>query len=166
MMLIFESTKSNTSTPQTGPRPYFEISTPHVRTVRNHGNDDHRNKRRWHTSIFKQQPTQISCETKRNQRYSPIKKKPHNLELLVELFPLLEFCPPLWYLHGSCLIVTLLFNVLFLRYFPLFFNLPSLSIYSRSANISALALFSLSVQDTPLYCWLAASGQKPFSKIT
>ncbi len=58
----------------------------------------------------------------------------------------------------------------------LFYYLPSLSIYSRSANISPVhsnrALSSqLSVQDTPPYCWLATSvfwdsvrhcGQKGF----
>ncbi len=35
------------------------------------------------------------CETKQNQRYSPIKKKQHNLSVRFEPFPLLEFSPPL-----------------------------------------------------------------------
>ncbi len=57
-----------------------------------------------------------------------------------QAFPLLEFSSPLERCSDiyagptSCLIVTLLFNVLFLWYFPLFY-LPSLSINSRSANI-------------------------------
>ncbi len=34
-------------------------------------------------------------KTKQNQRYSPIKKKQHNLSIRFEPFPLLEFSPPL-----------------------------------------------------------------------
>ncbi len=74
------------------------------------------------------------CETKQNQRYSPIKKKQHNLIIRFEPLALLEFSPPLEScsdIYGgptSCLILTLLFNILFLRYFPLFY-LPSLSLY-------------------------------------
>ncbi len=79
------------------------------------------------------------CEIKQNQCYSPIKKKQQNLSIRFKPFPLLEFSPPLEssniYTDPTyCLIVTLLFNVLFLWYFPLFY-LPSLSIYCRSANI-------------------------------
>ncbi len=35
------------------------------------------------------------CETRQNQRYSPIKKKQHNLDVRFEPFPLIEFSPPL-----------------------------------------------------------------------
>ncbi len=83
------------------------------------------------------------CQTRQNQCSSPIKKKQHNLGVRFEPFPLLEFSPPLescsdiYAGSTSCLIVTPVFNVLFLWYFPLFY-LPSLSIYSRSANIRPL----------------------------
>ncbi len=75
-----------------------------------------------------------------NQHYLPIKKKQCNLWVRFEPFPLLEFSPPLESCSDiyagptSCLIETLLFNVLFLWYFPLFY-LPVISIHSRSANI-------------------------------
>ncbi len=58
-MLIFESTKSNTSIAQQDLAPILK-SPPHT-YVRYHGNDDRGNKWRWHTSIFKQKPTRISC---------------------------------------------------------------------------------------------------------
>ncbi len=103
-----------------GPRPYFEISAPHVRTQPWH-NDDRGNKQRWLTSIFKQKQTDKLCETMQNQRYSPIKKKLRNFGiqfgpfLLLEFSPLLEIYSDIYSGPTSCLIVTLLFNVLFLR---------------------------------------------------
>ncbi len=95
-----------------------------------------------HTSIFKQKPTQISCvKQSKNQHYLPIQKnKQRNRGVWIQAIPLLEISPPLESRSDisagptSCLIITLLFNVLFLLFFPLFY-LPSLSIYSRSANI-------------------------------
>ncbi len=79
------------------------------------------------------------CETRLNQRYSPIKKKQHNLGSLSSLHCWKAALSDIYSGPTSCLIVTLLFNVLFLWYFPLFY-LPSLSIYSRSANISPVHL--------------------------
>ncbi len=63
---------------------------------------------------------------------TPIKKKQLNLSIrfLLEFSPLLESCSEIYAGPTSCLIVTLLLNVLFLWY-----NLPSLFIYSRPANI-------------------------------
>ncbi len=78
------------------------------------------------------------CKTKQNQRYSSIKKKKHHLGAP---FPLFEFSPPLENCSDIYLIITLLFNVLFLWYSPLMF----------------ICHLSLSVQDTPPYCWLATS---------
>ncbi len=136
-MLIFE-----TNTPIAQQDLALILKSPPHMYVHNHGNDDRRDKWRWHTSIFKQKPTRFTqqlCETKQNRRNSPIKKKQCNLGVRFEPFPLLEFSPPLescsdiYVGPTACLIVTLLFNVLFLWYFPLFY-LP-LSIYSRSANI-------------------------------
>ncbi len=156
---------------------------PHVRTQPWH-KDDRGNKRRWHTHFQTKANTGKLCETKQNQRWSPIMKKQRNLGVRFEFFPLLEFSPPLERCSDiytdptSCLNVTLLFNVLFLWYFPLLY-LPFLSIYNQSDNVCPVhlnrALFSLSLQDMPHYCWLAASvfwdmvrrcGQKRFSKIT
>ncbi len=96
------------------------------------------------------------CETMQNQRYLSKRKKQRNLRARFKPFPLLEFSPPLESCSDiyagptSCLVVTLLFNVLFLWYFPLFY-LPILSIYSRFANIhpvhSNWARSSLSLKD-------------------
>ncbi len=125
-MLIFESTKTNTPIPQQDLAPILK-SPPHT-YVRNHGNDDHGNKWGWHTKhIQTKANTDKLCETMQNQRYSPIKKKQCNLGIRFEPFLLLEFSPPLESCSDICagpticLIVTLLFNVLFLWYFPLFF---------------------------------------------
>ncbi len=80
-----------------------------------------------HKHVQAKANTDKLCETKQNQHYSPINKKQHNLDVWFEPFPLLEFSPPLESCSDiyagptSCLIVTLLFNVLFLWYFPLFF---------------------------------------------
>ncbi len=72
----------------------------------------------------------------------------------LEFSPPLESCSDIYTGPTSYLIVTLLFNVLFLRYFPLFliFHL-SLSIVHLQISI----LFSLSLLDTPLTAdWLQA----------
>ncbi len=96
---------------------------------------------------------------------------------LFEPFQFLEFSPPLESCSDidagptSCLIETLLFNVLSLQYFPLFY-LPVLSIVDLLIFVLC-TLFSLSFQDTPPYCWLVASvcfgtwhcGQNCFSKL-
>ncbi len=88
-----------------------------------------------HKHIQTKANTDKLCETMQNQCYSLIKKKQRNLCVWFEPFPLLEFSPPLescsdiYVGPTSCLIVTLLFNVLFLWYFPLFLIFPcSLSI--------------------------------------
>ncbi len=115
-----------------GPRSYFDISASDVRT-QPWNNNDRSNKRRWLPSIFTQNPTHKLCETMQNQRYSPIKKKQCNLGirfmpfLLLEFSPLLESCSNIYTGPTSYLIVSLLFNVLFLWYFPIFY-VPVLSI--------------------------------------
>ncbi len=58
-MLIFESTKTNTPIAPT--RSQLILKSPPHTYVHNAGNDDHGNKRRWHSSKFKQKLTQISC---------------------------------------------------------------------------------------------------------
>ncbi len=85
--------------------------------------------------------------------------------------PPLESCSNIYAGPTSCLIITLIFNVLFLWYFPIFFYLSSLSIYSRSANIrpvhSNWALSSLYLYKTrPLTAdWLQVCfGKKVFFK--
>ncbi len=123
----------------TGPRPYFEISAPHVRTqpwqLRSR-----KQLKMTQEHIQTKANTDKLCEIKQNQRYSPIKKKQRNLGVRFEPFPLLDFSPPLescsdiYASPTSCLIVILLFNVLFLWYNTYFFP-PSLSVYSQSANI-------------------------------
>ncbi len=93
-MLIFESTKSNTSIAQQDLALYFEISAPHVRTLP-------WQRRLWkqvkmtHKHIQTKANTDKLCETKQNQHYSPIKKKQRNLGVRFETFPLLEFSPRL-----------------------------------------------------------------------
>ncbi len=122
-MLIFESTKTNTLIPQQ--ELALILKSPPPTNVHNHGNDDHGNKLRWHTSIFKQKLTWISCVKRSKINVSHLSRTNN----ATTAFPLLEFSPPLDIYAGptSCLIVTLLFNVLFLWYFPLF--LPAISLY-------------------------------------
>ncbi len=57
------------------------------------------------------------CKTKQNQRYSPIKKKQHNLSIQLEPFPRLEFSPPLESCSDIRITAGLLWNHLFLRNF-------------------------------------------------
>ncbi len=95
-----------------------------------------------HTSIFKQKPTQISrVKQSKNQHYLPIQKnKQRNRGVWIHALPapwdLSTAGKPPRYFYGTYLLPdhNSSFNVLFLLYFPLFY-LPSLSIYSRSANI-------------------------------
>ncbi len=106
-------------------------SLPHA-YVHNHGNDDRGNKRRWHTSIFNQKPTLVCCvkrskinvthQSRNNNTTSASGSIPsHSLSSLsLESFSNIYTGP------SSCLIVSLLFNILFLQYFPLFY-LPFLS---------------------------------------
>ncbi len=90
MMLVFESTKTNTPIAQHDLAPIL-ISPPHT-YVRNHC-------RTTITETHKHIQTKVNkdklCETKQNQCYSPIKKKQHDLGLRFEPFALLEFSPPL-----------------------------------------------------------------------
>ncbi len=82
------------------------IPPPHM-YVHNHGNDDRGNKWR-HKHIQAKANKDKLCETKQNQRYSPVKKKQHNLGVRFEPFPLLKFLSTagklLRYLHGSYLL--------------------------------------------------------------
>ncbi len=168
-MLIFESNKTNTPIPQQDlalilKSPYIRTQHPHV-YIHNPGNDDHGNKQRWHTSIFKQKPTRL-CEKKQNQRYSPIKKKQRNFTVRFKLFPLLEFSPPLESCSDiytgptSCLVVTLLFNVLFLWFFLFFISHLSLSIVDLLISVlctqTERSLLSVITRCAP-HCWLAIS---------
>ncbi len=152
----------NKHTHTTGPRPYFDTSA-HV-YVHNHGNDDRGNKWR-HKHIQAKANKDKLCETKQNQRYSPHLSKRNNTTSAsdsspsrsLSFSPPLESCSDIYTGPTSCLIITLLFNVLFLLIFSSFFYLPFLSICSRSANIhpvhSNWALFS--VKTRPLTAgWL------------
>ncbi len=133
-VLIFESTKTNTQIPQLDLALILK-SLPHT-YVHNHGSDDHGHKWRWHASIFKQKPTQISC----------LKRSKINVNLEETMQPQRPVPGPapwvlftagklLRYLHKSYLLPDHNpFNVFFLWYLPLFY-LQSLSIYSRSSNI-------------------------------
>ncbi len=73
--------------------------------VHNHGNDDRVNKWRRQKHIQAKANKDKLCETKQNQRYSPVKKKQHNLGVR---FPLLKCLSTagmlLRYLHGSYLL--------------------------------------------------------------
>ncbi len=129
-MWIFESTKTS-PIPQQDLAPILKYP-PHTYVHKN-GSNDCRNKWRWHTSILKLKPNKDRlCEIKQNQRYSPIKKKLHNLGVRFQAFPLLEFSPPLESCSDiyagptACLIVSLLVNVLYLWYFPIFVSAISL----------------------------------------
>ncbi len=168
-MLIFESTKTNTPIPQQDLAPYFEISAPHVRT-QPWQRRSRKQVKMAHKHIQTKANTDKLWEMKQNQHYSPIKKKKQcNLGIRFQDFPLLEFCPLLescsnFYVGPtSCLIITLLFNALFLWHFPLFifyFFLIchlSLSIFDLLISVLCTQILSLSLQDTPPYCWLATS---------
>ncbi len=94
-----------------------------------------------HKHIWTKANTDKLCETMQKSMLLTYQKETTNLRVRFDPFLLLEFSPPLESCSDisacptSCLIIiNLLFNVLFLRYFPLFY-LPVLSIYSRSANI-------------------------------
>ncbi len=137
-----------------------------------------------HTSIFKQKPTQISCvKQSKNQHYLPIQKnKQRNRGVWIQAFTLLEISPPLEsprYFCGptSCLIITLLFNVLFLLFFHFFICHLSLSIVDLLISVLSTqiecSLLSIITRHAP-YCRLATSGlwdsvpccsQKHFSNI-
>ncbi len=124
----------------TGPRPYFEISAPHVRTqpwqLRSR-----KQLKMTQEHIQTKANTDKLCEIKQNQRYSPIKKKQRNLGVRFEPFPLLDFSPPLescsdiYASPTSCLIVILLFNVLFSDIILIFFHHLSLSIVNLLISV-------------------------------
>ncbi len=117
----------------TGPRPYFEISDPHVRTQPLQRRS--RKQVKIHTSIFKQKPTWISFVTRskinvthlsrRNSATSASDSSPSRCLSSLDCWKAAPMGPT------SCLIVTLLFNVLFLWYFSLFLS----AIYSQSTNL-------------------------------
>ncbi len=100
------------------PRPYFDTSAPHVRT---HPWQRRSRKQVKKTSIFKQKPTRISCVkqskinvthlSKRNNTTSASESSPSRS---LSFSPPLESCSDIYTGPISCLIITLLFNVLFL----------------------------------------------------
>ncbi len=118
---ILKHQNKHAHTPTTGPHPYFEISAPHVRTqpwlrrLRKQVKITHKH-------IQTKANKDKLCETKQNQCYSAIKKKQHNSGVrfepmfirVLEISPLLESCSDIYAVQTSCLIATLLFNVLFL----------------------------------------------------
>ncbi len=118
-MFIFESPKTNTPIPQQDLALILKSPPPHVHTQPWRWRSQKQVKMT-HKHIQTKANTDNLCETKQNQRYSPIKKKQRNLGIRFEPFSLLEFSPPLESCSDiyagptSCLIVTLLFNVLFL----------------------------------------------------
>ncbi len=97
------------------------------------------------------------CETKRNNATSASDSSPSRS---LSFSPPLDSCSDIYVGPASCPVITLLFNILFLWYFPLLFlNFQfSLSIVDLLISVCALklsALFSLSLQDTPLTAdWL------------
>ncbi len=135
-MLIFESTKTYMPITQQEPRPYF-ISPPHT-YVHNHSKDDHGNKWRWHTSIFKQNPTDKLCELKQCKINITHLSRRNNATLAFDL-------------SSSCSLSVLSTTGKLLRYLRryllpdrkpfcssdifLSFYFPFLPIYNRSANI-------------------------------
>ncbi len=168
----------------TGPRPYFDISTPHVPTQPWH-NDNHRNKRRWHTSIFKQKPTQISCVkqskinvthlSRRNNATSASDSSPScSLSSLhrwkaASIFTRSYLLPdrnPSFPSEFSSFLSS--YNI----YLSIYLSIIDLLISVLCTQIEC-SLLSIITRHTP-YCWLAASvfletvrhcGQKRFSKI-
>ncbi len=102
-----------------------------------HGNDNRGNKQRWHKSILNQKPAWIICvkqskininrrETTPPQRPSRAVPAPWVLSTTRKLRRYLRGSY-LYPDHNSSIVLFLIFS---------FFYLPSLSIYSRSANIS------------------------------
>ncbi len=122
---IWKHQNKHAHTP-TGPRPYFEISTPHVRT-QPWQRRSRKQVKMTHKHIQTKANTDKLCETMQINVTHLSKKKQCNLGVRFEPFLLLEFSPPLESCSDIyagptiCLIVTLLFNVSFLWYFPLFF---------------------------------------------
>ncbi len=169
---------NQTHTP-TGPRPYFNIST-HTYT---HNPIYSGNKWRWHTSIFTQQPTHVSCVKQCEINVTHLSRRNNTTSVSDSsrsrsLSSLHRWrAAPIFtrdYLPIGTLLLIFYFSNIFL-----FVYLPSPSIYSRSANVCLWTqierFFALSSQDTPPHCWLATSvfwdsvrccGQKHFSKIT
>ncbi len=130
-LLIFESTKTNTPIPQQYLAPI--LKSPPNTYAHNHGNEDRRNKWRWHTSIFKQKPTWISCVKQSKINVTHLSRR-NNATSAYDSSPSrsLSFSSPLescsiYVGPTSWLIVTLIFNVLFLWYFPL--SLSAISLY-------------------------------------
>ncbi len=113
------------------------------------------------TQAYSNKSQQISCVKQCKINVTPLsRKKQRNLGLRFQAFPLLEFSPALescsdvYSVPTSCLIVTLLFNLLFLRYFPLFIFQFSLSIVDLIVSV----LYTQIERSLLPYCWLAASG--------
>ncbi len=139
------------------------IPPPHM-YVHNHGNDDHGNKWRRQKHIQAKANKDKLCETKQNQRYSPVKRNNTTSasdSRSLSVSPPLECCSDIYTVPTSCLIITLLFNVLFLCYFPLF-SICHFSLSVVDLLISVLytqierSFLSISTRHAP-YCWLAAS---------
>ncbi len=159
-MLIFESTKTNTPiqqdlAPILIPPPHMYVHN--MATTIAETSED--------TSIFKQKPTRISCVkqskinvthlSKRNNTTSASDSSPSRS---LNFSPPLESCSDIYAGPTSCLIITLLFNVLFLLIFSSFFICHfSLSVVDLLISILYTQIERSFCQDTPPYCWLAAS---------
>ncbi len=116
-----------------------------------------------HKHIYTKANTDKLCETMQNQHYSPIKKKQHNLGVrfepvpLLEFYPSLESCSDIYAGPTSCLIITLLFNVLFLRYFPFRYFQFSLSLIDLLISVLYTQIELCIITKHAPDCWLAAS---------
>ncbi len=108
--------------------PIF-IFLPHM-YVHNHGNDDHGNKWRWHTSTFKQKPVWISCVKQSKINVTHLSRRNNATLTSDSRHP--------WDLRRFYFLPNL--NPYFLCFVSLifsfsFFYLTSLSIYNQYANI-------------------------------
>ncbi len=119
-----------------------------------------------HKHIQAKANTDKLCETKQNQRPTHLSRRTnttlHPIRALPTPWVLSTAGKLLWYLRGptSCLIVTLIFNVLFLWYFPLFICHLSLSIVNLLISVLCTqierSLLSISIKTRPLTAdWLS-----------
>ncbi len=127
--------------------PIF-IFLPHM-YVHNHGNDDHGNKWRWHTSTFKQKPVWISCVKQSKINVTHLSRRNNATLTSDSRHP--------WDLRRSYFLPNL--NPYFLCFVSLifsfsFFYLTSLSIYNQYANILCAqierSLLSIITKHVPL----------------
>ncbi len=155
-MLIFESTKTNTPIPQqdlapilTSP-PHAYVDNPGITTITETSED-----------VWNEAKSTLLTYQERNNATSTSNSR-HSRSL--SFSPLLESCSDIYTGLTSCLIVTLLFNVLFLWYFPFVICHLSLSIVDLLISVLCTQIERSRVQDTPPYCWLDISGFWDWSK--